>query len=109
VILVRRLHLSWVAGIALYWWVLVRRDAPERERLIAHEQVHIAQQRRDGLLRFLWRYLARGQWRARYEAEAYAEDVRRGRPLEQCVQAIYRRYRTGLTEREIERLIRSWL
>lgn len=48
-----------------------------RERVtLAHEAVHVKQIRRDGGLRFLWRYLTRADWRARYEAEAFAASCR---------------------------------
>lgn len=43
--------------------------------LIAHEQVHVEQQKRDGW-RFYWRYLSSRWWRMMYEAEAYAESAR---------------------------------
>lgn len=39
--------------------------------LYAHEWHHVAQSRRDGLLRFAARYILSQRWRVRYEAEAY--------------------------------------
>ena len=39
--------------------------------LIAHEQCHHAQQRRDGYLRWCWRYITDRSARLDYEIEAY--------------------------------------
>lgn len=48
--------------------------------LIAHESVHLEQQQRDGLFRFLWRYLTNPHARLEYEAEAIAVEVSQSNP-----------------------------
>jgi len=40
-------------------------------KTLAHEGIHLEQQRRDGRLLFALRYLFSRKWRARYEADAY--------------------------------------
>lgn len=65
-----------MAGLTVYPFVFIQRG---QEGCLPHEMVHIEQQRRDGLLRFGWRYLISKRWRVAYEAEAYAVDVRSGR------------------------------
>jgi hypothetical protein len=65
-----------MAGLTIAPFVAIKRG---EENCLQHELVHIEQQRRDGLLRFGWRYLTRPEWLIRYEAAAYAVDVRNGR------------------------------
>jgi hypothetical protein len=64
------------AGLGYFGHLWVKEG---QEGAIPHEMVHVEQQRRDGYLRFLWRYVTSAPWRAEYEAEAYAADVRLGR------------------------------
>lgn len=56
-------------GFALRWVILHRKGVSEN--LIAHELVHIEQQKRLGLCRYLWRYLTRRDFRYTVEFEAY--------------------------------------
>ena len=74
---IRRLP-SWapMAGLTLGSTVLLKRG---QESCLAHELVHVAQQAQDGFLRFAWRYATSAAWRVRYEAPAYAVDVRNRR------------------------------
>lgn len=51
--------------------MLITSAHKDNKALIAHEQCHQAQQRRDGLLTFWWRYLTSKSWRLSYEIEAY--------------------------------------
>lgn len=73
---VRRLP-SWapMAGWTFLGTVWLKEGA---EGCLPHEIVHVEQQRRDGI-RFYLRYVFSPSWRVRYEAEAYALDVREGR------------------------------
>jgi hypothetical protein len=53
-------------------WLLILSSANRNNAaLIAHEQCHQSQQRRDGTLRFWWRYITNKAWRLAYEVEAY--------------------------------------
>jgi hypothetical protein len=72
---------SWapMAGWAFAGRVWVREGVRDREGIIAHEMVHVDQQRRDGIWKFHWRYVVSKKWRLAYEAEAYALDVSTGR------------------------------
>lgn len=40
-----------------------------------HEYWHQVQRRRDGRIRWYWRYLTDGEWKWRYECEAYGRQV----------------------------------
>lgn len=53
------------------WLMLVSSKHKDNAALIAHERCHQEQQRRDGTLRFWWRYLTNKQARFDYELEAY--------------------------------------
>lgn len=64
-----------MAGITLGSRVFLKRSQADS---ILHELVHVRQQRRDGLWRFLMRYVFSRAWRLHYESEAYASDVIRG-------------------------------
>lgn len=65
-----------VAAITLGRWIWISPSVPEasRERLLRHEQVHVAQMCRLGILRFLalyvWEYL-RNRFRGLPGDEAY--------------------------------------
>jgi hypothetical protein len=53
------------------WLIFVSVDYKDHAALIAHERCHQDQQRRDGLLRFWWRYITDKTARQDYEIEAY--------------------------------------
>jgi hypothetical protein len=53
------------------WLIIVAKSHKDNAALIAHEQCHQDQQRRDGLLRFWWRYTTNKAWRMAYEVDAY--------------------------------------
>lgn len=53
------------------WLLILSYDQRNNAALIAHEQCHQAQQRRDGTLTFWKRYITSCDWRYRYELEAY--------------------------------------
>lgn len=53
------------------WLIIVAKSHKANAALIAHEQCHQDQQRRDGTLTFWWRYLTNKSWRLAYEVEAY--------------------------------------
>lgn len=78
-----------MAAITLFGSIYAKRDIAPWD--LRHEEVHVAQQARDGW-RFYLRYIFLPSWRARYEAEAYAEQARAG-----CIVA------------QLARLIASWL
>ena len=68
----------WFDGITVLGRVFAKKSAPQR--LIDHEMVHVGQQAADGW-RFYVRYTFSRRWRARYEAQAYAVQVRAGESL----------------------------
>ena len=74
-----------MAGITLFGHVFVQRTVDEGT--LAHEAVHVAQQRRDGW-RFYLRYAFSARWRVRYEAEAYAVNFRNGGRLERLARTL---------------------
>jgi hypothetical protein len=63
------------AGICLHpRLILIGRSAGAD--VVAHEQEHAAQQRRDSWLRWVWRYFTSRNSRLAYEADAYAASAR---------------------------------
>lgn len=75
-----------MAAITIARVVFARRDVSAAT--LAHEEIHVHQQRRDGL-RFYVRYVFSVGWRVRYEAEAYAVSVRIGSmTLDQAARAL---------------------
>lgn len=59
-------------GFTPFPWLMILSSAQkDNPALIAHEQCHQAQQRRDGTLTFWWRYTTNTAWRLSYEVEAY--------------------------------------
>lgn len=69
---------------------------PESPRyLIPHEEVHVAQQRRDGW-RWYWRYLTDSDARLQYEAPAHAAAVDAGQPLHIAAAQLATNYGTGI-------------
>ncbi len=68
---------SWapMAGITLLGkYVCIAKGFEDREDLVAHELVHVEQQRAAGS-KFYFNYLFRPHERAKYEAEAYAVQI----------------------------------
>lgn len=53
------------------WLMILSSEHKDDAALIAHEQCHQSQQRRDGTFTFWWRYLTNKAWRLSYEVEAY--------------------------------------
>ncbi len=81
--------------------VLVHPAARGDAGLLAHEMVHVAQMRRDGTLRFLWRYLMSRRHRLAYEVEAYRVSVRHApHGLTQFARALSRSYWLRIGEPE---------
>jgi hypothetical protein len=66
-------------GITILGRVLAQRGIGPLD--LAHEAVHVEQQRVDGW-RFYVRYVLSRGWRVRYEAPAYAVQARAGCPVE---------------------------
>lgn len=77
-------------GLALTPWLMILSSAHKNNAaLIAHEQCHQYQQRRDGVLTFWWRYLTDKQARQDYEVEAYRVWVQvKPDDLYRCVRAL---------------------
>lgn len=94
---------AWSPGV-----IVINRDARNKPALLAHERCHQAQQRRDGLLRFWWRYLTRRQARLAYEVEAYRVwlDVSPGDRW-RVLHILVNSYGFGLTTAQAEALLES--
>lgn len=56
--------------------IVIASDAFNAEALIAHERIHQDQMRKEGVLRFWWKYATDIKWRVNYELDAYREWVR---------------------------------
>ena len=87
--------------------MILRSSQRDNQTLIAHERVHQAQMRRDGVLRFWFRY-ATQQWRLEYEVEAYKESYRlRPESLYFYAQALSEKYWLDVSVDECVELIRG--
>lgn len=99
--------LTWAAGMALTPdLILIHPRARGDAGLIAHEQKHCEQQRRDGALRWWWRYLTDHDFRLAAEVEAYriSYQHRPGRLNSFAIQ-LATCYRLDVTAEEAMRLI----
>lgn len=65
------LMFGWWGSAPFPWLMILAYSQRNNTALIAHEQCHQAQQRRDGLLTFWLRYVTSSDWRYMYELEAY--------------------------------------
>jgi hypothetical protein len=65
-----------MAGLTIKPYILSKKG--NYQYVIPHETVHIRQQEQYGMLGFLIRYYFSANWRVRFEAAAYAVDVRDG-------------------------------
>jgi hypothetical protein len=61
---------------------------PDRQWDLAHELTHIRQQKKYGRFTFYWRYVTSRKWRAEFEAEAYAEDVKYGLNIDELAREL---------------------
>jgi hypothetical protein len=86
-----------VPGIAL---VRAGVEGDELRWTLRHEAVHHEQMRRHGWTRFALRYLFNGEWRARYEAEAYGRvNLVRERRLGRNIDEAARRHARRIADR----------
>jgi hypothetical protein len=93
--------LLWASGMTVTPWLIVihpncRGDAG----LIAHEQVHVRQMQRDGLLRFWWRYATSRRHRLAYEVEAYRVTIAHGCSLARAARTLATGYWLGIDEQQ---------
>lgn len=75
------LIMMWGDGLTVCpWLILIRWEVSEtnRKHLIPHELCHVAQMRRDGWLRFWWRYTTKQSEKLAYEVEAYSVSIAHG-------------------------------
>lgn len=85
--------LFWCVAFTLGHYVFIRRSYKDDPVVLAHEAIHVLQYQREGLLKFLFLYLLafpilHNPWRARWEAEAFAVNIRRGASREFCAKQI---------------------
>ena len=81
------LYLPFTGGWAWTWWLpgvgtfyvlsrWLKKSPTDRDRVLTHERVHGAQIERHGAWFFYSRWFFSKHWRLRFEAEAYASNVR---------------------------------
>jgi hypothetical protein len=58
-------------GLACKPFIFLRKRASDSSSLLAHEMVHIRQQERHGLLKYLYKYFTNETFRLKMEFEAY--------------------------------------
>jgi hypothetical protein len=101
--------LFWADGFTPFPWLIVlhprMRHASGLASLLAHERKHQEQMRRDGWLRFVWRYLFVQKWRLSYEVEAYRVSIVGGMPIALAANLIASNYRLSYSAHYIESLL----
>jgi hypothetical protein len=85
--------LFWCVAITFGRTVFIRRTYKDDPVVLAHETIHVLQYHREGFLKFLFLYafalpVGWNPWRARWEAEAFAVNVRAGQGLRACADQI---------------------
>ena len=85
--------LFWAIAITLGHLIFIRKAYKDDPVVLAHETIHVLQFKREGLFGYLFLYLfclpcLYNPWRARWEAEAYAVNVRAGASLQACAKVI---------------------
>jgi hypothetical protein len=85
--------LFWCAAITFGHYVFIREKFKQDPVIMAHETIHTLQYKREGVVRFLFLYafvlpFIWNPWRARWEAEAYAVNVRAGDSADWCASQI---------------------
>lgn len=75
--------------------------------LIAHEEVHARQMRRDGVLRFWWRYATSRRYRLACEVEAYRVSMAHGSTLAGAARALSRGYWLGISDQQARDALRD--
>ena len=85
--------LFWAIAITLGHLIFIRKAYKDDPVVLAHETIHVLQFKREGLFGYLILYLfclpfLWNPWRARWEAEAYAVNVRAGASLQACAKII---------------------
>ena len=85
--------LFWAVAFTLGQRVFIRVAYKDDPVVLSHEQIHVLQYAREGLFKFLFLYLFAlpllwNPWRARWEAEAYAVNVRAGASIQACAKVI---------------------
>lgn len=63
---------------ALRYFIIVRPAFKDDKPLIAHEMVHIEQQKKYGIIRWGWKYIFDKEFRYQQELEAYRVQVKMG-------------------------------
>ena len=85
--------LFWAAAVTFRRFIFVRVKFKDDPVVLAHETIHTLQYAREGWLKFLFLYwlvfpALWNPWRARWEAEAYAVNVRAGAPIDWAMKTV---------------------
>ena len=80
--------LPYFDGLALFGCIVILKKG--HERLLNHELVHIAQQKKEGRFRYHWKWLTDWRFRAKMEIEAYKGDGLSDYAIAQKLKNLYR-------------------
>lgn len=61
--------------------------------------------RRDGVIKFWFRYLFSRKWRMRYEIEAYKAQIKAGASIDGCAEHLANMYYLGITVDQAKELL----
>jgi len=77
--------------------MIIRKDCQHSVPLHKHEETHQEQMRRDGVLKFWFRYLFSKKHRLNYEVEAYKVQISHGASLDGCAKNLSIMYYLGIS------------
>lgn len=89
----------------LPWLIFIRPEWADDAPLVAHEMRHQDQMRRDGLVRWWWRYAFSKSWRQVYEVDAYRVQIAYGASLRVCAAHLAEKYGLDLTVQDAINLL----
>lgn len=85
--------------------ILIPQWAKSDPAYLAHEQCHVAQQRKHGVFTFWLRYLSDSLFRQAMEVESYRAQIKSGTSLSYCAQQLYLGYNLGLEYMDCVKLL----
>jgi len=86
--------------------MIIRKDSQHSVPLHKHEETHQEQMRRDGVIKFWFRYLFSKKHRLNYEVEAYRAQIAAGASLDSCAAYLAGMYYLGIDFEQARCLLR---
>lgn len=92
-------------AMSIYPWLIIRKDWKDEEWLIKHEEVHLAEQKEMGTVKWIAKYFFSKKFRYEAELRGHAAAVKHGQPLNRAAREFSGNYKLGISFREAEKAI----